>query len=412
MMKINLLSSTASASAEAFFHWPSPAVAQALVLRQKAGALIDGVRSLPEHLRNQFWAFRAKAVERVRLLGAQAASLPRRSWDWMDSRADHLAGDCDAVVLAAVSPFRRGYRSASVNVENYWASRWVIRRGFLVAIVIFSSVAGSTLWAIMSLPYLPGHPILERDPLPLEQGPNAVVAREAVPAELAWFFIKFPYVSSEAQVRQKNHHTFIIIDAPRKREYVVSLGQTFRRVEIYFSGNKGMSQTRIFTQGKVRMVSFNGDRVTCDVTNPDANQWMWTAPLWNAMHLKIYSMADFWLDSPYKRNSCAGFVHQYLKDAGVATPLLDAWDMAKLPWARVPIDEMEPGDIITIRAASAGHRRFWHHSVTHVGVYLGHGKIIHASTPSLKARRSWVRVTSVDAFRKRIDKVIRPPSLL
>ena len=96
----------------------------------------------------------------------------------------------------------------------------------------------------------------------------------------------------------------------------------------------------------------------------------------------------------------------------VNVPILDAWDMARLHWERVPIEELEPGDIITFKALTAQHRRFWGHKVTHVGVYIGNGKFIHAATSSVKARRSWVRIADLDDFRKRIDKIIRPPELL
>ena len=56
---------------------------------------------------------------------------------------------------------------------------------------------------------------------------------------------------------------------------------------------------------------------------------MWKGPLWNAEHVKIYGLADLWLDSPYKRYSCAGFVHRFLQDVNVQVPVLDAWDMAQ-----------------------------------------------------------------------------------
>ena len=40
------------------------------------------------------------------------------------------------------------------------------------------------------------------------------------------------------------------------------------------------------------------------------------------------------------------------------------------------MNELEPGDIVTIKALTARHRRFWGHQITHVGVYIGNGKII------------------------------------
>jgi cell wall-associated NlpC family hydrolase len=47
-----------------------------------------------------------------------------------------------------------------------------------------------------------------------------------------------------------------------------------------------------------------------------------------------------------------------------------------------------------------------------VGVYIGNGKFIHAATSSVKSKRSWVRIADINDFRKRIDKIIRPPELL
>jgi len=123
-------------------------------------------------------------------------------------------------------------------------------------------------------------------------------------------------------------------------------------------------------------------------------------------------LTDLWLNAPYRKYSCAGFVHQFLKDAGIDVPVLDAWDMAKLPWTRITRDELEPGDIVTIKAASRAHRRFWGHSITHVGVYIGNGKMIHASTASRKSVRSFIRVVDVNSFGSRVDKILRPPELL
>jgi len=218
-------------------------------------------------------------------------------------------------------------------------------------------------------------------------------------------------VSQSAGIRAKNHHTFIVTDSARRRDYVVNFGQRYRRVEIYSHDSKEL-QVQVFTPGAKRVVIFHGPKVVSRTTSPDGNLWMWKDPLWNAEHIRIYSQADLWLDSPYKRYSCAGFVHRFLQDANVDVPVLDAWDMARLPWVRVPVEELEPGDIITLRALTAQHRRFWGHQVTHVGVYIGNGKFIHAATLSTKSTRSWVRVADVHDFRGRLDKILRPPELL
>jgi hypothetical protein len=237
------------------------------------------------------------------------------------------------------------------------------------------------------------------------------IPRGAVPSELAWFFSQHPYISRTARILPKNHHTFLVSDGPRRKDYVVSFGQRYRRIEMYNQGSR-QSEVQVLTPGSRKTALFQGPRVVSQSTAPDGNLWMWKSPLWNQQHIRIYGLADVWLDSPYKRYSCAGFVHRFLKDVNIQVPMLDAWDMARLSWVRVPVEELEPGDIITFKALTAQHRRFWGHRVTHVGVYIGNGKFIHAATSSVHSERSWVRIADLNDFRRRIDKIIRPPELL
>ncbi len=283
-----------------------------------------------------------------------------------------------------------------------------VRKGFLIGAMSGLFVAGSMLWAIPAVTSYMPHRFVEPIIPPASFMP---IPRGAIPSELAWFFIQYPYLTESSRIRPKNHHTFVVSDSARHRDYVVNFGQRYRRVEIYSQDSKEM-QVQIFTPGSKRVVVFQGPRVVHQSMVSDGNLWMWKSPLWNAEHIKIYSQADLWLDSPYKRYSCAGFVHRFLDDAQVHVPVLDAWDMARLPWVRIPLDELEPGDIVTIKAMTAEHRRFWAHRVTHVGVYIGNGKIIHASTSSVKSKRSWIRVADLNDFRNRIDKILRPPELL
>lgn len=288
-----------------------------------------------------------------------------------------------------------------------WDHLLSVRRGFLFGAFAGFSVFGSSIWAISSIPYLTGRP-MDSGVVPAF---NIPMVRGMVPNQLAWFFIQYPYISEKALIRAKNFHTYVITDPSRQRDYVVTLGQKFRRVEIYNKNAVEGQQVHIFTPGQKKTVWLKGPQVTSEHSVADGNLWMWKSPLWNDQHLKIYGLADRWLDSPYKRYSCAGFVHKFLSDSGIRVPILDAWDLAKQPWTRISVEEMEPGDIITIRAASAAHRRFWRHSITHVGVYIGHGKMIHAAT-SMRSPRAWVRIADMDDFKGRIDKVLRPPELL
>ena len=298
-------------------------------------------------------------------------------------------------------------QSCSASIS--WARLLTVRRGFLLGALAGFSIVGSMLWAIPEVASYMPHSFVEPIIPPSSFMP---IARGSVPSELAWFFIQFPYVSESAQVRSKNHHTFIVTDSSRRRNYVVQFRPAVPARGEFIRRTPRELQVQIFTPGSKRIVMFQGPRVVTQSTVPDGNLWMWKGPLWNAQHFKIYGQADMWLDSPYKRYSCAGFVHRFLKDANIEVPELDAWDMAKLPWVRVPMEELEPGDIITIKALTAQHRRFWGHRVTHVGVYIGNGKIIHAATSSVHATRSWVRVADLDEFRGRIDKILRAPELL
>jgi len=287
---------------------------------------------------------------------------------------------------------------------------WGVRRGFLIGAVSGFCVAGSTLWAITSVQQLLHPPLI--DFVPYQAASGLPVVRQDIPEHLSWFYIQYPYLSEKATLRQKSRHSAVIQDTPRGKEYVLAYGQKFRRVEIYAADSPSMVTIHVYTPGQKRTVQMERKRVVTDTTIADGNLWMWRTPLWNPQHLKIYGQADFWLNSPYKKYSCAGFVHKYLGDAGVKVPVLDAWDMAKLPYKRVSLEEMEPGDIIAIRAASEAHRKFWGHGITHVGVYIGHGKYIHAATANRKARRAFIRLGETEDIRPRIARVLRPPELL
>jgi len=204
------------------------------------------------------------------------------------------------------------------------------------------------------------------------------IARGEFPSELAWFFIQYPYLSPDCRIIPKNHHTFLVEDGPRRRNYVVNFGQRYRRVELY-QQNSRESQVQIFTPGSKRTVVFNGR-----ASSPNRLSWTATCGCGKALvepgASQIYGLADRWLDSPFKRYSCAGFVHRFLKDVDVQVPVLDAWDMARLHWVRVPLEELEPGDIITFKALTGPAPAFLGHRVTHVGVYIGNGKFIHAAS--------------------------------
>ena len=240
--------------------------------------------------------------------------------------------------------------------------------------------------------------------------------RPAMPQEISWFFMVYKDVSVDASIRLKNRHCYIISDVAQRKEYVVQLGQSSRRVEIYSRNSSDALQSshevHVYRPGCKRVVVMQKGLIASDTTTEDKNTWLWRTPLWNSLQLRIYAMGDLWRDSTFKKYSCAGFVHRFLGEVGVDVPPMNAWDMAKLPYEQVTLDELEPGDIITIRAASQRQRRRWGHNVTHVGVYIGNGQIIHAATSSPRAKRAYIRIADLSTFEYRIDKILRPPELL
>src|ERR1700746_1052680 len=140
---------------------------------------------------------------------------------------------------------------------NLRRNHFSVRKGFLLGALGGFSVVGSMLWAIpVVTSYMP-HRFLDPAIPPSSFMP---IPRGLVPTELAWFFIQYPFVSESAQIRPKNHHTFIVTDSPRHRDYVVNFGQRFRRVEIYSQETKE-TQVQIFTPGFKRVVQFAGPRV-------------------------------------------------------------------------------------------------------------------------------------------------------
>ena len=69
---------------------------------------------------------------------------------------------------------------------------------------------------------------------------------------------------------------------------------------------------------------------------------------------------------------CSGLMQWAWKQAGIAIPRTSA-EQARLE--SVPMDQLQPGDLVT-----------FYSPVTHVGMYIGHGLLLHASTSKLPVK--------------------------
>ena len=116
--------------------------------------------------------------------------------------------------------------------------------------------------------------------------------------------------------------------------------------------------------------------------------------------LAVLYVSLSYLGAPYRYGGtdstgfdCSGFVSTVLKKFGYSPPRT-ASEMAK--WARpVPIDSMRPGDLLFFD--------YYKRPIGHVGIYLGNGKMIHASS------KRGVVIDDLRWHRKHLVKVGRVP---
>lgn len=281
----------------------------------------------------------------------------------------------------------------------------VIRKSFLISVVLSFSLISTSLWAVARNPALLGlRPLSAISP-----PPSLFPDRPYVRRELEWFFKLYPYISLDCRIESKSHHKFLVHDPPRVRSYLIMVKQRERRVEIYGRGDR--SVVHVYTPGFKREVQFEGERVLGESRRPHPNAWMWEKPLWNAAHWEVVSLAGAWQDAPYRKHSCAGFVHEFLTQSGIPLERMDAWDYARQNWQGVSREELEPGDLLTFYAPTPEHRAAWGHRITHVGIYIGDGRLIHAATPGLYAQRSHIVVSELNTYPLHLAKALRPPSL-
>lgn len=90
---------------------------------------------------------------------------------------------------------------------------------------------------------------------------------------------------------------------------------------------------------------------------------------------KSYRMGGQWNgELPYKATDCSGFTQGVYKHFGISLPRV-ARDQARVGKA-VSWNNLQPGDLV-FYSGNGGK------SITHVAIYIGNGKIVHAQTPKL-----------------------------
>ena len=98
---------------------------------------------------------------------------------------------------------------------------------------------------------------------------------------------------------------------------------------------------------------------------------------------KVINAAETYENTPYRYGGlsrsgvdCSGFIHLSFKDAlGVTTPRTST---ALYSWTeKIPRDKAQPGDLLFFKTDNSG-------KVTHVALYLGNGRFIHAASAGAK----------------------------
>jgi cell wall-associated NlpC family hydrolase len=111
---------------------------------------------------------------------------------------------------------------------------------------------------------------------------------------------------------------------------------------------------------------------------------------------EIVRIAESYLGTPYRSGGtsargvdCSGLVTAVYRSAGLDLPRTSkAQSQAGV---RIAPDEIQPGDLVFFATSRS-------RSVSHVGIYIGNDRFIHAST---KARSVCIDSLSLDYFKRR-----------
>jgi len=131
------------------------------------------------------------------------------------------------------------------------------------------------------------------------------------------------------------------------------------------------------------------------------------APAPKSLTGRLLDKAKSFIGTPYrlggstpKAFDCSGFVSYVFKQAGVELPRSSV-TQSKVG-ETVDLDEAQPGDLLFFKTRGQKNR------VSHVGIYLGDGQFIHASSKGTKQHRT-VRISDMEGqyYMKRLATVRR-----
>ncbi|MCW5636883.1 MAG: C40 family peptidase, partial [Rubrivivax sp.] len=132
-------------------------------------------------------------------------------------------------------------------------------------------------------------------------------------------------------------------------------------------------------------------------------------PLDPAAAAQVVITAMAFIDTPYQRGGngggddepadgfdCSGFTrHVYARSLGLALPRT-AWDQARAPaLGEVGAAHLLPGDLVFFNTLRRAH--------SHVGIYIGEGRFIHAPRPGARVRVEEMHGTAGRYWVQRFD---------
>jgi len=164
------------------------------------------------------------------------------------------------------------------------------------------------------------------------------------------------------------------------------LDQIDRFTKVTVKARNGQWYNVVLPNGEEGWVFYQYVRLSSPSSRSDANR---------ETSIKVQELIDFaksflgiryvWGGSTPAGFDCSGFVGYVFKNFGISLPRV-AEDQAQVGYKVYSIKDLEPGDLVFFNTDKKFSR-----NVTHVGIYIGDGEFIHASSA-----RKHVRIDRID----------------